>query len=97
MSLSLPVFNVTLARFGVRRTGTREVPEYYSQSGLAVIVMQITFGPTSLLSLGSTLPAILEAGAALIVLGSSRRESAELEVALVKDAVTIGRCLVARA
>lgn len=73
------------------------MPDYCSQSGLAVIVMQITLGPALLLSLRSTLSAILEAGAALIVLGSSRRESAELEVALVKDAVTIDRCLVARA
>ena len=50
-----------------------------------------------LLSLGSTLSAILEPRAALIVLGASRGESAELEVALVKDAVTANPCLVARA
>jgi len=53
------------------RTGTGEVREYYSRSGLPVIVIQVTLGLPLLLSLGSTLSAILEAGAALIVLGAS--------------------------
>jgi hypothetical protein len=44
--------------------------EYYIQSDLLVIVMQITLGLRELPSLGSTLPAILEQGAALIVLGA---------------------------
>ena len=57
-------------------------------------MMEITIG---LLSLGSTLSAILEARAALVVLRAGRRESPELEVPLVEDAVAINRCLVAGA
>jgi len=48
-----------------------------------------------LLGLGSTLSAILEPRAALIVLGAGRRQAAELEMAAVKDPVTINQCRVA--
>ena len=81
--------------FGVLPDRSAEVPEYYSGWGVAVIVMWITLGFGLLLRLGSTLPAILETGAALIVLGAGARESAELEMALVQDAVTMTLCLVA--
>jgi len=53
------------------RSGTGKVREYYSRTGLPVIVIRVTLGLPLLLSLGSTLSAILEAGAALIVLGAS--------------------------
>jgi hypothetical protein len=58
-------------------------------------VIQVTLGLRPLLSLGPTLPAILEPGAALIILGAGRRQAAELKMAAVKDPVTINQCRVA--
>jgi hypothetical protein len=58
-------------------------------------VIQVTVALRPLLSLGPTLPAILEPGAALIILGAGRRQPAELEMAAVKDPVTINQCRVA--
>ena len=58
----------SIRRFSRLRTG--EVSEHYTGVGCAVIVIQVTLGLGPLLSLGPTLPAILEPGAALIVLGA---------------------------
>jgi hypothetical protein len=54
--------------------------------------MQITlaaFWPARLLGLVPTVPSVLQAGAALIVQGTGRRQSPELEMALVQHPVSI--------
>ncbi len=61
-----------------KRSGgrTNQGSEYYTRLSLPVMVMQVTFSlpevrrPAQLLGFGSTLSAILEPSAALIVLGA---------------------------